>query len=133
MEKPGVLIDTSIWVEYFRGKSHELVESVKDLIKSQRAVLCGIALSELLAGVRAKKDRDTLRQTLEALEYKEVSRATWISAGEMSRNLRKQGIAVPLTDLILAALALENKCELFTFDSHFDQIAEIKRFNPGKA
>lgn len=133
MVNPQVLIDTSIWVEYFRGKNHELVESVKGLIRTQRAVLCGIVLSELLSGVRARKDRDTLKQTLDALEYAEVSMATWIATGEMSRSIRQQGIGVPLTDLIVAALALENDSELFTLDSHFDRIPELKRFNPAKA
>lgn len=125
-----VLIDTSIWIEYFRGKDQELVESVKDLIRTRRATLCGIVLSELLAGVRVRKSRDTLKQTLDALEYAEVSRDTWILAGELSNNLKHQGISVPLTDLILAALALENDSELFTLDSHFERIPEIKRFKP---
>ncbi len=125
---PQVLIDTSIWVEYFRDKNQELVESVKNLIRTRRATLCGIVLSELLAGVRAKRSRDTLKQTLDALEYVEVSRDTWILAGELSGNLKHQGTSVPLTDLILAALSLENDAELFTLDSHFDRIPEVKQF-----
>jgi len=130
---PQVLIDTSIWVEYFRGKDQELVESVKHLIRTRRATLCGIVLSEILAGVKAKKSRDTLKQTLDALEYAEVSRDTWILAGELSSNLKHQGLSVPLTDLILAALALENGSELFTMDSHFERIPEIKRFKTVEA
>ena len=128
-----VLIDTSIWIEYFRGKDQKLVESVRNLIRTRRATLCGVVLSELLAGVRTKKNRDTLKQTLDALEYAEVSRNTWILAGELSGNLNHQGISIPLTDLILAALALENDLELFTLDSHFERIPEIKRFNPVEA
>ena len=131
--RPQVLIDTSIWVDYFRGKNQDLVESVKNLIRTRRATLCGIVLSELLAGVRAKKSRDTLKQTLDALEYVEVSRDTWILAGELSGNLRHQGISIPLTDLILAALALENNSVLFTSDSHFERITELKQFNSAKA
>ena len=130
---PQVLIDTSIWVEYFLGKNEELVDSVKDLIRTRRATLCGIVLSELLAGVKAKRSRDTLKQTLDALEYAEVSRDTWILAGELSSNLKHQGLSVPLTDLILTALALENHSELFTLDSHFDRIPELKRFKSVKA
>lgn len=130
---PTVLIDTSVWVEYFRGKDHELVESVKDLIRTQRAVMCGVVLSELLAGVRAKKSQDTLSQTLDALEYAEVSRSNWILAGEMSSRLKQQGIGIPLTDLILASLAIECDSELLTLDSHFDQIPEVKRFKLTKS
>lgn len=132
MANAPVLIDTSIWVEYFHGRDHQLVELVKDLIRNQRVVLCGVVLSELLAGVRARKDRDTLKHTLDALEYAEVSQGIWILAGEMSSNLRRQGIRVPLTDVIVAALALENDYELFTLDSHFDRIHELKFFDSAR-
>jgi len=126
---PRVLIDTSIWVEFLRGRDREMVESVGDLIRTQRAVLCGIVLSELLAGVKGKKERDLLKQTLDALEYAEASRATWTSVGEMSSSLRHKGIGVPLTDLIVAAMALENHYEILTLDSHFDRIPGLKRFS----
>ena len=130
MTSPRVVIDTSVWVEYLRGKDQALVESVRDLIRAQRAVACGIVLAELLAGVKARKDRNTLKQTMDALDYAEVSRATWILAGEMLSTLMRKGTRVPLTDLVVAAVTLENKCELFTLDSHFDRIPEIKRFHP---
>ena len=132
MPNQRVLIDTSIWVEYFRDRNHKLVAAVKDLIMNQHALLCGVVLSELLAGVKVKKDREALKQTLDALEYTEASRSTWISAGEMSSRLRRQGIGVPLTDLLLAALALENGSDIFTLGNHFDRIPEVKRFYPAK-
>jgi predicted nucleic acid-binding protein len=128
-----VLIDTSVWVEYLRGNNKEIVESVKGLIRTRRAVLCGIVLSELLTGVRTKKSRDTLKETLDALDYAEVSKETWILAGEMANGLKRQGISVPLSDLILAALSIENDSELYTLDSHFDRIHGLNRFKPTKS
>jgi len=122
------LIDTSIWVEFLRGKDRELVELVAGLIRNRRAALCGVVLSELLVGVKTRKDRDTLKQTLDALDYTEVSRATWVAAGEMAAGLRQQGAAVPLTDILVAALAIEKGCELLTQDSHFERVPKLKRF-----
>jgi predicted nucleic acid-binding protein len=130
LASPRVLIDSSIWVEFLRGRDLELVELVTGLVQARRAVLCGVVLSELLAGVKTRKDRDTLKQTLDALDYAEVSRATWFAAGEMAADLRRQGAPVPLTDLLVAALALENGCELLTRDSHFDRVPKLKRFRP---
>ena len=127
-----VLIDTSIWVEYLRGNNKEIVESVKGLIRMRRVLFCGIVLSELIAGVRTKKSRDTLKETLDALDYAEVSKDTWLLAGEMSGGLKHQGISIPLSDLILASLAIESKSELYTIDKHFDRIPNLKRFKPIK-
>ncbi len=128
-----VLIDTSVWVEYLRGNNKEIVESVKGLIRTRRALLCGIVLSELLAGVRTKKSRDTLKETLDALDYAEVSKDTWILAGELSNGLKRRGISVPLSDLILAALSIENDSALYTLDSHFDRIPDLKQFKSAQA
>ena len=127
MMKTKVLVDTSILVEYFRGKNLEIIDLVKELIINHRIVLCGIVFSELLAGVRTRNDQELIEQAIDALDYAEVSRSNWIMAGEMASKLRKHGIKVPMTDLILAAIAIENSYELLTKDSHFDKIPELKR------
>ena len=133
MMKTKVLVDTSILVEYFRGKNVEIIDLVKELIINHRIVLCGIVFSELLAGVRTRNDQELIEQAIDALDYAEVSRSSWIMAGEMASKLRQHGIKVPMTDLILAAIAIENSYELLTKDSHFDKIPELKRLLQLKA
>lgn len=129
---PQVLIDTSIWVEYFRGKDHELVSAVKDLIGTGRATLCGIVIAELLAGVRSKKSQDMLKETLDALDYAEISRGTWIRVAEMTSSLRRQGLSIPLTDVVVAVLAVEHGSQLFTRDSHFERVPGLRRFESAR-
>lgn len=132
MMKTKVLVDTSILVEYFRGKNLEIIDLVKELIINNRIVLCGIVFSELLAGVRSRNDQELIEQVIDALDYAEVSRSSCIMAGEMASKLRQQGIKVPMTDLIVAAIAIENSYELLTKDSHFDKIPELKRLLQSK-
>ncbi len=124
-----VLVDTSVWVHYLRGKNPELLTLMRRLIDTQRVVLCGAVLSELLAGIRAEKDRNILNQTLDALEYIEVTRETWMLAGQIASSLRNRGTVIPLTDLIFAALALENDIEVLTTDAHFKYIPRLKHFD----
>ncbi len=45
-------------------------------------------------------------------------------------SLRNKGITIPPSGLILASLALENKCMVFTKDSHFDMIPGIALYSP---
>lgn len=133
MMKTKVLVDTSILVEYFRGKNLEIIDLVKELIINHRIVLCGIVFSELLAGVRTRNDQEIIEQAIDALDYAEVSRSIWIMAGEMASKLRQQGIKPPhMTYLIIAAIAIENSYELLTKDSHFDKIPELKRLLQSK-
>ena len=124
----GVLIDTSVWIEFLRGQNQGLIGRIRELILAREARLCGVVLAELFSGVKSRSGRDALREALEAVEYLEVSKDTWALAGEISSELRGQGIKVPLTDLVVAALAIKNDCELFSFDSQFDHIPNLKRF-----
>lgn len=57
-----ILVDTSVLVEYFRGRNHELVASLKELIKTQKIALCGVVISELLSGISSKKIGTLLRK-----------------------------------------------------------------------
>ncbi len=124
-----VLVDTSVWVEYLRGRNRELIDQMGKLIQTQSVAICGIVIAELLAGVKVKKDREILKQTLDALEYMEASQSTWILAGEISCELMSKGTGIPLTDVVLAAVALENDVAVFTYDKHFDRIPKLRRFN----
>jgi hypothetical protein len=123
-----VLIDTSIWIDYFKGQDKNISEKVKDLVISLRAVLCGVVLSELLSGIRKARDRETLKGVIDAIDYIEVSKSTWVLAGETFSKLRQRGLTIPLTDLVVSSLARENDYELWSHDSHFDCIPELKRF-----
>jgi predicted nucleic acid-binding protein len=39
--------------------------------------------------------------------------------------LNQKGITVPLTDLLIAALSITHKCEIFTTDRHFNHMPEL--------
>lgn len=124
-----VIIDTSMWVEYFKGGNKEIIKKVKDLIQNEKAVLCGIVLSELIAGIKRKKDEDIIKEALDALPYIETSKQSWILAGRKMKELLEKGMKIPLSDLILAAIATEKDCEIFTLDKHFDLIPGCSRFS----
>ena len=51
-----------------------------------------------------------------------ISDRDWIVAGEIGAALRKKGVTVPLADLIIYTVALNNNCSIFTLDSHFAMI-----------
>ena len=126
MTNSAVLIDTSIWIDYLRGNDHEAVEGVRDLIATGRARLCGMVVTELLAGIAKPGERDTLKYYLDAVQYLEVSKSTWILAGEISSNLRKKGTTLSTTDLIICALAMETGSEILTTDRHFNDVPGLR-------
>lgn len=120
-----VLVDTSIWVEFFRGKNQKIKTHVSNLIKSQRACLAGVVMAELFHGVKTEQEVELLNETMGALDYFETKRSTWEKTGKILRNLRLKGVTLPLSDVLLATIAEENGCEILTSDNHFEKLDGI--------
>ena len=129
MNKASVIVDTCIWIEYFKGLP-KIKDQLSVLINEESLCLCGIVLYELFQGIKNPKEKETVKSAFEALPYLEMNRIIWERAAGISLSLRNKGITIPHSDLILASLAIENKCLVFTKDAHFDKIPSISRYYP---
>jgi predicted nucleic acid-binding protein len=119
-----VLVDTSAWITSFKMTGHsDLKEFMKQIIVSGEAVTSQIVILELLQGCRSGKERDALRIKLESLDILPLTQAVWEQAYELVFVLRRRGLTIPTTDLIIAALAIENKSVLLHHDEHYERIA----------
>jgi predicted nucleic acid-binding protein len=126
--KPDVLVDTSIWIEYFNRPDSKKGGSLHALLKNGRVVVAGLVLTELLRGARLEKEFKLIAESMTALPFLETSLTTWIEAGRIGYSLRRKGVTVPTTDLLIASIALENNCLVFTLDPHFNKIPDIKLY-----
>ena len=127
-----ILADTCIWIEYFRGKSL-FSEELRRLIQKGGLVITGPVVFELLQGAKNKKDADLIKEVTRGLPLFEVTHEIWLSAGDLYFDLRRKGITIPPSDVLLAAIAIDNNWSLFTTDNHFDHIPKLRRHSiPGK-
>ena len=127
-----ILADTCIWIEYFRGKSL-FSDELRRLIQKGVLVISGPVVFELLQGAKNKKDADLIKEVTRGLPLLEVTHEIWLSAGDLYFDLRRKGITIPPSDVLLSAIAIENNCSLFTIDNHFDHIPKLLRHSiPGK-
>ena len=124
--KSDILVDTSAWIDYFNKPDSKTGKTIEDILRNRRAVLAGIVLTEILQGAKIKTEFDAILESMLALPILEASLTTWIEAGRISFALRKNGITIPTTDLIIASLALENNCSILTLDTHFQKIPRVK-------
>jgi len=65
-----------------------------------------------VAGAKSKKEYDKLSKDLAALRCFDVSAKLWQSASKLGYTLRQKAISVPLTDTLIAAVALEHNALL---------------------
>lgn len=124
MKPVGSLVDTSVWIDFFRG-----VPSAKEFLTKQiardRVFTAGPVLFELLQGIRSSAEREQVKEALLSMNFLEVTPEDWEGAAVISRELRSRGITIPMTDLLLAQLAKTHHLEIISLDPHFDQIPGI--------
>jgi len=127
--KANVLVDTSIWIEYFNKPDSNAGKALENLLKKGRVFITGIILTELLQGAKIQREFESILESMLALPFLETTLSTWIQSGRISFELRKKGITIPITDLVIASLSLENNCKIFTLDLHFNKIPNISIFS----
>jgi len=123
-----VLIDTGIWSAFFTKLGSTEKHSVDILLDEDRVALTGPILAEVLRGFRRTEQANWVASRLRLAHYLEPTWEDWRQAATLGRELAAKGHDVPLTDLIIAALARRVQSCVFTSDPHFDLISGLRRY-----
>ena len=129
--KPEYFIDTSVWIPYFRDGGAEYGDFIDALIDENRVHINGIVRAELLTGARSPAEIDRLSLALAGLKYVPSDRASSESAGRSGFALKKKGLSVPLSDIIIATDCIDHNLVLIEADRHYAAIAAhlpLKRY-----
>jgi predicted nucleic acid-binding protein len=125
-----VLVDSSAWIEYFKG--NKIALPINDLIDINNLCVNELILAELIPSVNHKKENKLkeLLMTLTRIPLK----INWNNIINMQTKNLKNGInKVGLVDLLIAENVIANGLELFAIDKHFTLMSElhgIREYNP---
>ena len=123
-----VLVDSSVWIEYFKGNESAL--PLNELIDSNNLCINDLILAELLPSINQKNEVD-LKELLLAIEKIDIEIEWHQIIAMQTLNLKKGINRVGISDLIIAQNAIENDLELYAFDKHFTLMSglhELKMF-----
>lgn len=124
-----VLIDTCVWVSFFNRPHSAERKQIDELLDDDRVAIIGPILGEVLQGFRRDDQADWVASSLRGVREIEVGWDDWRNAARLGRQLSSRGHKLPLTDLVIAAVAIANDCPVFTVDPHFDLVADVKRYS----
>lgn len=125
--KNRILVDTTIWIEFFRARS-KIGDRLETLLMENAVWTCGIVMFEVLQGIKSEGEKNKILSVLASLPYVEMTKKLWQSAAELSILVKKNGVNLPLSDIFIAAIAIENDLSVYTLDSHFTQIPNLKLY-----
>jgi predicted nucleic acid-binding protein len=118
----SVLIDTSVWIEYFRGGKN--FEKLDFLIDENLVVINDLILAELIPFLKIRNQRKVIK-LLNNINKLEID-IKWGQLIEFQYKCLKNGLnGVGIPDLIIAQNAKQNHCEIYSLDNHFKLLKDI--------
>ncbi len=134
MSRELVLADTSIWIEALGNNPEKILkETFEVLILENRLAMMPLISLELLSGMRSQQEFKDLSEELQSLEQLALTPRVWEQAAQWGFLLRRKGLSMPNTDLLIAAAAHLHHCSLWHQDKHFNLLAkqvDITVFHP---
>ncbi len=123
-----VLVDTSVWIDFFRGVPSAKVDRLEACITQKEDICCcGFILTEVLQGIRDEKEFVATKRLFDNLVYLADDRSTFELGAGIYRELRRKGATIrsPIDCLIAATVVqhgvnlLENDRDFHFIDQHY--------------
>lgn len=121
-----VLVDSSVWIEFFRGSKNVDVEKFNSLIDNNLICINELIISELAPSLIHKKEFAIveLLKTVRAIPIK----IDWNKIIDYQTVNLKNGINnIGIPDLIIMQNALQNNVLLYSLDKHFQLLKKIHK------
>ena len=93
--------------------------------------MVGPVMAEVLGGSRTEREFVFYRDHFAALDFLVADRLTRTLVSELAFDLKRQGQPLPLTDLLIAAIAMQHGREAYTLDRDFERIVGLRLYSPG--
>ena len=118
----SVLVDTSVWIEYFRSGNNS--EKLDFLIDENIVVINDLILAELVPFLKVRNQRKViyLLHNIEKLKLW----INWDHIINLQFKCLKNGLnGIGIPDLIVVQNAMQNGAEIYSHDNHFRLMKDI--------
>lgn len=118
----SILIDTSIWIEYFRSGNNS--EKLDFLIDENIVVINDLILAELVPFLKVRNQRRVI-DLLHNIKKLKLS-IDWDQIIDFQYKCLKIGLnGIGIPDLIVAQNAMQNGAEIYSHDIHYRLMKDI--------
>lgn len=117
-----ILVDSSVWIDYFRGTITPQAEKLDALLGTEPIAVGDLILAEVLQGFGSERDFNQAKNLLTSLVIIDLAgKEVAIQAAKNLRLLRALGITVRKTiDTVIATRCIEAGLPLLYSDKDFD-------------
>ena len=117
-----ILVDSSVWIDYFRGTNTPQADKLDALLGAEPLATGDVVLTEVLQGFQRQTDFDTALSLMIRFEIIDIGGTNIaVQAARNFRTLRGLGVTVRKTiDTLIATRCIEDNHALLYSDRDFD-------------
>ena len=121
----NVLVDSSFFIDRLRAGTDPF-EEFAARADADDFLTCGLVITEVLRGVKIKKAHQRLESLFSCMIYVPTLNRVWERVAKLAWELDRAGKGMQITDLIVAACALEVDAVVLTLDSDFERVPGLR-------
>jgi predicted nucleic acid-binding protein len=121
-----IVVDTSVWIDFFRGVTNPAVERFISLVEDDDGVaLTDVILTEILQGLRSSADVRRVERRLAPFDVLRLHDLDdFRRAAALYRTARRKGLTIRRTlDCLIASVCIRDDVALLHSDADFDRLA----------
>ncbi len=122
-----VLIDTDIWIDFFKNKNYA-IELIGKLYPKEEIASSVLTITELRAGWTDEQAEKRIEGFYKLSTIVSASNEIAEHAGKFIKQYSQKGISLPTVDTIIGVTAIENNYQLATRNKKDFPMPEIKFF-----
>jgi predicted nucleic acid-binding protein len=121
-----ILVDSSVWIDFFRGSSSTQADRLQSLLGGQELLVADLVLTEVLQGYSRESDFNSALDLMSRMEAVTIGGPDIaVVAARNFRLLRAKGITVRKTiDCLIASRCIVDGYALLYSDRDFDPFVE---------
>ena len=121
-----IVVDSSVWIDYFNGTVTRETDSLNSLLGQELIVIGDLILTEVLQGFRRDRDFRKAKELLDTLIFREMlGKDLALRSAQNYRTLRRKGVTVRKTiDVIIATFCVQHRLPLLHSDKDFEPMVK---------
>jgi len=117
------LVDSTVWIEFFRRKGSAAVKNrLRPFIASGDIAISDIIFMEVLKGAKTRDELNLLKSAFADFPFLPFDEKARELAAEWAFELARSGLTLPLTDIMIAAVA-HKRATILHLDADFRTLA----------
>jgi predicted nucleic acid-binding protein len=117
----NVLVDSTVWIDFLRGRENDSTARLEKCIQDRDDLCCcGFVVTEVLQGIREEREYRETRQRFADLLYLPDDRSTFELGATIYRELRSKGVTIRNSiDCLIAAIVVQHGVNLLENDRDY--------------